>query len=791
MVTVILLLVLSLSLVPAQHPTFGMYSFSSYANSELEIRHCDYQCYATPATEGNDDFTWNVVAALNGNSSDFSFQSTNYPDHYITVITDPSFKETGRLGVTTNPNVDDASFSSVAGLASSDYISFISRSRNANYTGKYITVNTGVISGGCSYSAPAGDLYLDVGSTHAQTATWKLITNPNSPSISINANTVTHTLNKQFMGCHSDSGYVHQPRGLYAQMIFGDCFEEPWNNIVDSGTTAKIGSDSTVLFNNKASMKIDLTAGSGFAGVSNRGLGNEGLVFAATRDYDGYVYVRAATNVKVSVFLDNYETNTVLASTTFTVNAGTSWQVLNFNFTASNSTTCVGITSGSDPAVSCGNMGPGAGHICVKCGGQFRVGITGVGTVNIGYAYLQPGSWGRFKDLPVLLSGVTLLQSIGVTSIRQGGTFSQGVNWKDWRGPPTQRPSMGWKWGASLISGWGLFEMTDLCNAAGWTPIITLSKSQSPQDWSDLVEYCYGDNSTTWGATRYKDGHPNPYVLDTFELGNEEYNADFVSQVQAMETKAKSLGKTLYYMFPTNQGLNSSDQSKATSAGLPINRLMPDIHVTGGGAVETAEADFNASPNFQQSAINCETNAGIHTHQRAMQESQDLMDWFNVVSPVEPRLRGRTASFCMERSGHYDNFDQGITFFLPNMTWIQPPGYVHQMITQTWADQALALTSTTKGVQASAQKTSDNSKLYVRLVNYNNAVSTVTLIITGFNSNPTVNVLTLANSNLNAANTPGSPTNVSPRASTLTIASGGGDVTLPVYSFTVLEFTAA
>jgi hypothetical protein len=27
------------------------------------------------------------------------------------------------------------------------------------------------------------------------------------------------------MGCHSDSGYTHQARGLYAQMIVGESFE--------------------------------------------------------------------------------------------------------------------------------------------------------------------------------------------------------------------------------------------------------------------------------------------------------------------------------------------------------------------------------------------------------------------------------------------------------------------------------------------------------------------------------------------------------------------------------------
>ena len=80
-----------------------------------------------------------------------------------------------------------------------------------------------------------------------------------------------------------------------------------------------------------------------------------------------------------------------------------------------------------------------------------------------------------------------------------------------------------------------------------------------------------------------------------------------------------------------------------------------------------------------------------------MQRSlQDLNAWFNAgANDVGKRLKFRTASFCNERSGHFDPFDQGVSFFLvrfqslvaqsgagrltsllavrqPNMTWIQP-----------------------------------------------------------------------------------------------------------------------
>ena len=66
-------------------------------------------------------------------------------------------------------------------------------------------------------------------------------------------------------------------------------------------------------------------------------------------------------------------------------------------------------------------------------------------------------------------------------------------------------------------------------------------------------------------------------------------------------------------------------------------------------------------------------------------EASDINDWMNQYIPSTTgnpmsRMKFRTASFCTERSGHFDAFDQGISFFLPNMTWLQPPGYVHKMI---------------------------------------------------------------------------------------------------------------
>ena len=46
------------------------------------------------------------------------------------------------------------------------------------------------------------------------------------------------------------------------------------------------------------------------------------------------------------------------------------------------------------------------------------------GSVNLDFAALHPGEWGRFAGLEVRKDAVELLKSMGVTAIRQGGSFA-------------------------------------------------------------------------------------------------------------------------------------------------------------------------------------------------------------------------------------------------------------------------------------------------------------------------------------------------------------------------------
>jgi alpha-N-arabinofuranosidase len=351
----------------------------------------------------------------------------------------------------------------------------------------------------------------------------------------------------------------------------------------------------------------------------------------------------------------------------------------------------------------------------------------------------------------------------------------------------------------------------------------------TPGDMADLVEYSFGDASTTWGRMRIEqDEHPAIYNWSFVELGNEQYNPDFVEQVAAMEARADKVGVggKLKYLFPSGwnavpQGVNATDAPKAAKLGLG-DRLLCDLHTLDGYIVPPTrplQMDLDqigrnwGVPRFHDvlqsnttgpqgwGALNLETNCGDHTLRRALEEGYDLNMFAN---EGNPRLKGRAASFCMERSGYQEGGlnDQGLVFFLPNMTWGQPPFYAHKMIVDTLQPNAVTWSMTSSdGYNAtnlngivSSQVSDDGTDVTVRFVNPRMVPLFLDLTVKGRRgcvstslSSATTATMTILNSaNLFDANTPAEPTAVSPVTS---VVSDLGNLHVPAKSFAIITVT--
>ena len=121
----------------------------------------------------------------------------------------------------------------------------------------------------------------------------------------------------------------------------------------------------------------------------------------------------------------------------------------------------------------------------------------------------------------------------------EGNTLWERFDWKATTGPLPFRAGHPSCWNYRSTDGMGLLEFMNWCEDLGAEPVLAIyagySLRQQPvepgallepyvQDALDEVEYLTADAKTSyWGARRAADGHPEPFVVNYVEVGNEDY----------------------------------------------------------------------------------------------------------------------------------------------------------------------------------------------------------------------------------------------------------------------------
>jgi alpha-L-arabinofuranosidase len=116
------------------------------------------------------------------------------------------------------------------------------------------------------------------------------------------------------------------------------------------------------------------------------------------------------------------------------------------------------------------------------------------------------------------------VRKLGVPLIRgPGGSFVSQYNWLDGVGPVSQRPRvLDEAWNTIETNRFGTDEFMAWCRAAGAEALMTVDLgSGTPEQAAALVEYCNLPGGTRWSDLRRKNGHPQPYGVRYWGLGNE------------------------------------------------------------------------------------------------------------------------------------------------------------------------------------------------------------------------------------------------------------------------------
>jgi alpha-L-arabinofuranosidase len=134
---------------------------------------------------------------------------------------------------------------------------------------------------------------------------------------------------------------------------------------------------------------------------------------------------------------------------------------------------------------------------------------------------------------------VDLTRMLAPDVIRYGGLLSRYYKWREGVGPASERPWMrNYEWGGKETNRVGTAELVDLCERVGAAPLYCVNflgdgvrayastpegdRTGSAEEAAEWVSYCNDPSH----ALRRAHGHPRPYDVKLWQIGNETSYGD-------------------------------------------------------------------------------------------------------------------------------------------------------------------------------------------------------------------------------------------------------------------------
>ena len=589
--------------------------------------------------------------------------------------------------------------------------------------------------------------------------------------------------------------------GIYSQMVFGESFQEPpraavenskvsglWRPVQTGKAEGTFVIETTRPVVGRQSQRVTFTKGDGRVGIENRGLNRWGMNFAADKPYEGVLWARADAPVELFAALENKDGSQSLAETRLTVRPG-GWQRLTFTLTPKSN----------------------------EKSGRFAITLGSPGSVVLGYVFLQPGKWGRFKGLPVRRDVAEALVSQGITVLRYGGSMVNHAEyrWKKMIGPRDERQPYRGTWYPYSSNGWGILDFMDFCEAAGFEYVPAFNANETPSDMADFIEYANGPAESKWGRRRIADGHAAAYRLKYLEIGNEErvddaYYAKFAAMAAAIWAKdanvilvvgdflySRTISDPLHFSGAASGITSLAAHRKILQLAKQHNReVWFDVHVgTEGPAPDSTLAGTRSyidaldqiAGGARHRVVVFELNANNHSQRRALANALAINSLAR-----DGRLPIVTSANCLQADGQNDNgWNQGLLFLNPSQVWLQPPGYVTQMFSRSYLPRVVhaRVDGAKSKLDVTAAGGEDGKSLVLRVVNPGDEIEPARIHLTGFVARQPVAQVTELAGPLRAVNTAAQPNAIVPqsRGWRHEIKDGSAQYTFPPYSITVIR----
>lgn len=154
--------------------------------------------------------------------------------------------------------------------------------------------------------------------------------------------------------------------------------------------------------------------------------------------------------------------------------------------------------------------------------GRLEISGTGTGFFSVGAVSLMPAD--NLHGFRPDTTGLLRQLDSGFYRL-PGGNYISGYDWQDAIGDPDKRPpTFDHAWNVMQPNDVGIDEFMELCKILNVDPYITVNAGfGDDHSAAEQVEYANGSIHTRMGALRAANGHPEPYRVKYWNIGNEPY----------------------------------------------------------------------------------------------------------------------------------------------------------------------------------------------------------------------------------------------------------------------------
>lgn len=535
----------------------------------------------------------------------------------------------------------------------------------------------------------------------------------------------------------------------------------------------------------RQTQSICFAGGQGEVGLANQGLYKMGIRFDKGKPYEGILRIKSDTPVTVYLSLRD-DNGRKIAEKPYVLKGNGAYEKIAFELTPDDATV----------------------------NGSFGIALKEPGTIDLGFAFLQPGEWGREKGYPIRKAFTDALKKQGIAAFRYNGSMvdvgadTYLYRWKKMIGPIDER-RITLRTGFNMYAthSFGFMEMLQAAEVINAVAIIGMSMDETSEDIRDFVEYVNGDVETKWGALRASHGHPAPYNLKYIQVHNEQpMTRGYVECIKKFAEAAWSVDPEMSIMTSLNIGFDGykrgTPQYKLASemAGWFVSKgkgdkLAWDPHYSGDRKFADNKDWFENEMGIVLQRELAKDYPGFQLNLHPMEENGGRCDWdrglahasnWNTLQRYGDCFRMLGTANTFQPHGLHYMWDQGRIHFTADTIWFQPSAHIDEMMMKTWKPNVVATTSSDDALDITAKINDQKTEMTIYVANMSDQPRAAVLNIDHFRFKSKAEIQTIGGCELTEYNTRDNMNNVVFRPSQATLARKNAHYVFPKYSYTVI-----